>query len=133
MGPQTTEAGTAGFGKRRLNRRKSSRELIALEAILSTLSASQTAMLEDVSSIGARFGVANSPDAGKDMLVRIGPVVMLAKIDWRDRNGCGVLFDEPISDQELRQLRVKHLSSSLASLSEEELLAARRSIGGPVR
>jgi hypothetical protein len=121
------------LGKPRWNRRTGSRESIVVEGIVSTLATSRTVILDDISGKGARFRSAQSPELGKDVLVRIGHISALAKVVWRNDRGCGVQFDQQVGEHDLARLRAEDISSSIADLSGEERLAAQEWISGFAR
>ena len=114
-------------------RRVAEREPVSLPAWISTISASWTADVVDVSQTGAKLSGHEMPPPGTDLLVRVGPVDVLATVVWQSDDVCGVTFDRSVSEADLAQLRRETRWASLTKLTPEERLAAQDWLTGLAR
>ncbi len=115
------------FGKRLDGvggRRIAAREPVLLPVRITTVSASVGADVINISCTGAKLRGSNLPDEGADLLVRVGPVDVLATVVWRCGEVCGVTFDGEIGEADVAQLRRETRWASVTKLSPEERLAA---------
>ena len=77
----------------------------------------------DVSRTGARLEAADLPAAGKDVILRCGPIDTLGTVVWKSRGQCGVHFDEPVGGQDLVALRAVAVATEQVGMTPEELQA----------
>ena len=94
-----------GFGRRTdgpTGRRRAVRERMNLPVSLYSVEQSRVALLADVSSSGCRLQGSALPEVGQDVLLRAADVELFGQIVWKDGVDRGVMFDEAISDADLR-------------------------------
>ena len=87
-------------------RRSAPRASATLIAIVTTLTASHSAVLLDVSATGLRLEGPDLPRIGEDLFVTIENVVAFGTVVWANANVRGIAFDEPLKpgdEQKLRQ------------------------------
>lgn len=104
----TREKALPGFGKRidgPGGRRRARREPVALAAAALSLDGSRSVLIEDVAPTGAKLRSGQSARSGQQLLVRAGPVEILASVVWTRRGECGVVFDEPLDESMLELLK----------------------------
>lgn len=113
------------FGKRiGGGRRAAQRQRVEISATITGLESSGLAVLMDVSSTGAKLRGASLPAVGKDVLVRVGVVDVLASVAWSRGNQIGVAFDAPLSPYEMFELRAERSCTPFAELTPEQRVAA---------
>lgn len=115
------------------SRRAASRESVLLSGVVTMLATSRGAVVLDISVSGARLKDRHHPGEGKEVLLKIGDIYRLAKIIWCDEAECGVVFDEPITDEEVAEARRDDVSAALAHLTDDEKLAAQEWLSGFAR
>jgi hypothetical protein len=86
-------------------RRTAPREAAPLVALFSTISHSGRAIVIDVSPTGARLRGAGLPPAGEALEVSIECVRAFASVIWSEGAECGISFETPLTDREVRRLR----------------------------
>lgn len=124
------------FGKRHdgvHGRRSAPRVPTMLSASVLTLDRSQSALLVDVSSQGARLRGCNGINVGSDLWIKVGVVDALATVVWIDADVCGVAFDEAMSAADLVHLRAEARNLLFTRLDPKERLAAQHWIHGFAR
>ena len=87
-------------------RRSAPRASAPLIAIVTTLTASHSAVLLGVSATGLRLEGPDLPRIGEDLFVTIENVVAFGTVVWANANVRGIAFDEPLKpgdEQKLRQ------------------------------
>ena len=97
-----------GFGRRTdgpTGRRRAVRERLSLAVSLYSVDQSRVALLADISKSGCRLQGMGLPGVGQDVLLKAGDVELFGQIVWRDGPERGVMFDEPISEADLEDLR----------------------------
>lgn len=109
------------------------REPVLLPVWISTVSASWTVDVVNVSRTGAKLRGHELPAKGTDLLVRVGPIDVLATVVWHCSDACGVTFDQPVSEADVAQLRRENRWASVTKLSPEERLAAEDWLTGFAR
>jgi len=70
-----------------------------------------------------RVKVFKMTPAGKDVILRCGPIDALGTVVWNSRGQCGVHFDEPVGGQDLVALRAVAVATEQAGMTPEELQA----------
>jgi hypothetical protein len=96
------------FGKRMGGgRRSAARREGPLIAVLTTLKASHSAVLADISATGARLRAAQLPDMGEVLTLRIDAVEAFGAVIWVEAGECGIAFDRPLAPDEEQLLRQK--------------------------
>jgi hypothetical protein len=126
----------AKFGKRVDGvdgHRVAAREPVLLPVWISTISTSRTVEIVNISRSGAKLHGDNLPETGTDLLVRVGPVDVLATVVWHHDEACGVTFDRPVSDADVAQLRRETRWANVTQLTSEERLAAQDWLSGFAR
>jgi hypothetical protein len=96
------------FGKRvdvPGGRRRVERERVVLAAAAVTLDKTRSVVVEDVCSSGARLRGRDLPASGQELLVKVGPVDVLASVAWSERDECGITFDPPLQASGVKQLK----------------------------
>jgi len=104
-------------------RRGEPRAYILISASVEALDGRNGVSLLDVSRTGARLEAADLPAAGKDVILRCGPIDALGTVVWNSRGQCGVHFDEPVGGQDLVALRAVAVATEQAGMTPEELQA----------
>lgn len=97
-----------GFGKRvdvPGGRRRARRQPVLLSASALTLGGSQSVIVEDVCATGARLRGRNLPPNGRQLVIRVGAVDVLASVAWRASEECGITFDTPLDQEGVDSLR----------------------------
>ena len=124
------------FGKRLdgvAGRRVAEREAVLLPVWITTVSSSATVDVLNVSRTGAKLRGPDLPGTGSDLLVRVGPIDVLATVVWLCNDVCGVTFENPVSDADVAQLRRENRWASVTRLTPEERLAAEDWLTGFAR
>lgn len=96
------------FGKRidgPGGRRKARREQVTLAAAALALEGSHSVMIEDVGPTGAKLRSRRFGRTGQELLIRAGPLEILASVIWTRHDECGILFDEPLNEDALEFLK----------------------------
>lgn len=114
------------FGKRidRIGgRRHARREPVLAAATALTLNYGKLVVLTNLSRTGARIR-GFSANKGRDVWIRTGSIDTLATVVWRRHDLCGVCFDEPLSERQIREMQRATRISLHGSCTPEEQLAA---------
>jgi hypothetical protein len=115
------------FGKRIdgvYGRRAALREPVALAAVILTLERSYSATVLDVSATGAQLRACGHAAVGQDLWVKVGIIDTLARVAWEEEGLCGVVFDEPLEEEDLDHLRREAKNTLVTWLTPEERVAA---------
>lgn len=118
-----------GIGGRRL----AVREPVLLAASVLTLARARCATVVNVSATGARLRGCGDVAVGEDLWVKVGIIDCLSNVAWRKGDLCGITFDEPLDDDDLRHLRCEAKNTLVMRMSPEERLAATDWITGFAR
>ena len=97
-----------GFGRRTdgpTGRRRAVRERLSLPVSLYSVDQSRVALLVDISKSGCRLQGMALPGVGQDVLLKAADVELFGQIVWKDGPERGVIFDEPITEADLHDLR----------------------------
>ena len=97
------------FGRRAdgpTGRRRAVRERVDLNVSLYSVDQSRVALLIDVSKVGCRLGGSGLPPVGRDVLVKLGGIELYGQIVWKGDCERGVVFDVPMNDADVEDLRV---------------------------
>ena len=97
-----------GFGRRTdgpTGRRRAVRERLSLAVSLYSVDQSRVALLADISRSGCRLLGLALPEVGQDVLLKAAEVELFGQIVWKDGAERGVMFDKPIAEADLEQLR----------------------------
>lgn len=106
VGPDLKGLFMVAFGKcKGGGRRSAPRSSAPLIAIVTTLTASHSAVLLDVSATGARLQGPDLPQTGEDLFVSIERVVAFGTVVWAKESVRGIAFDEPLNPRDEQQLR----------------------------
>lgn len=114
------------FGKRVdgvHGRRGGNRKPVLVAAAMMSVKESGSATLLNVSYTGAKLRGGHLPACGEDALVRVARVEAFGTVVWKDGDLCGIAFDVPLSDAELKILEQQSAAVSIAKLTPEELVA----------
>lgn len=104
-------------------RRVEPRANIVLPASVEALDGRQSISLIEVSRSGARLEGADLPAIGKGVILRCGKLDTFGTVVWAVDGRCGVAFDEPISTQELIEIRHLAVVAERAHMTPEEIQA----------
>src|SRR6478672_7083439 len=85
--------------------RRSAREGVALAASALALDRSRSVIVSDLSAEGALLDGRDLPMPDEDMLVVIGSLETFAKVVWRTGEKAGILFDEPIPEENIARMK----------------------------
>jgi hypothetical protein len=114
-GASSKEELMPGFGKRRDlagSRRGAPRQPVVLVASAVTDGRSQSAILEDVCSTGAKLRCGELPNVGQHLCVKIGSAEFRASVAWVKTEVCGIAFETPIDQDGVRQIKVEGRSGA---------------------
>lgn len=88
---------TDGSGEAQQERRVALRNRINLPARLRTAGSSAAVWLADISELGAGVGMADAPAVGTPVVIRWSCYEVFGTVAWSSSEGCGLMFDMPIS------------------------------------
>ena len=91
-------------------RRDKGRDPVLLNCKLATVIDSRRVVVHDLSCAGAGLRGESLPQAKKDVWIKVGSFEMLGSIVWRKLDSCGVAFDKPLSEQQMKLLRQRSLA-----------------------
>jgi hypothetical protein len=86
-------------------KRQESRARVALEAKLDTLRGRSSGYLLNLSCHGAMVQMADPPRPGHEVILKCGPLDVLAEVAWTEHERCGLQFIEPIAESFVVALR----------------------------
>lgn len=125
-----------GFGKRTDGpggRRAAARSPAFRATGILTRDQSQVGYLLDVSATGARLDGAGNLSVGQDIWLKTEKIDVLAQVVWSAPDMCGVHFDTPLNDLQIKQLTQVPQGAMFARLSPEEKLGAADWMNGLIR
>lgn len=96
------------FGKRidgLGGRRKSLREEVVLAGSALTLDLSRPVVVTDVSPKGAKLIGRELPSKSTNVLLTVGNAELFATVVWSARDECGIIFEEPLTDEQSEHLK----------------------------
>jgi PilZ domain len=91
------------FGK--LGKRAMPRLTVGLDANILLPSRNARATLVDISRKGCRLLLAELPQAGTTLMIKIDRTEALGTVTWVRGGKCGVRFDDPITPQQVERIR----------------------------
>lgn len=98
--------GMSTFGKCKGGGRRSAlRAPAPLMAFVTTLTATHSAVLIDVSSTGARLQGTDLPTTGDELFVNLEGIVAFGTVAWAKGAERGIAFDPPLSTMDEKSLR----------------------------
>ena len=98
------------FGKRvdvPGGQRRTVRKAVVLAASALGFGHSRSVIVPDLSEAGAKLQARDLPDVGDRLLINFGETGLFATVAWRQRNECGILFDQRIDARCVRQLELE--------------------------
>lgn len=104
-------------------RRSQPRAAILLSGSVEAVSGRKRVSLLEVSLEGARLDGPDLPAAGREVVLKCGPVDAFGTVIWASANRRGIQFDRPISARELIELRNASVSAGEAGITPDELQA----------
>ena len=104
-------------------RRAQPRAPILLSGSVDAIAGRKRISLLEVSLEGARLEGPDLPLAGRDVVLKCGPVDAFGTVIWATSNRRGIQFDRPIGTRELLQLRDASVSAEQAGITPDELQA----------
>lgn len=99
---------TRQFGKRAdgpSGRRRAERKSLDVSLSLISIEQSRVAVLADISATGCRLKGYSLPGVGRDVLLKSANIELFGRIVWKGDAQRGVQFDQPLSEQELEDLK----------------------------
>lgn len=114
------------FGKRLDGpggRRHENREPVVLTAALMTVGCSRPVILVDLSKTGAHMRIEAPMQFGQQVWIKAAPVEIFGTVAWVGEGECGILFDDPLGDEDLARLRAQGRITAARRLTPEEQLA----------
>jgi hypothetical protein len=96
------------FGKRidpPGGRRVTPRQRVVLTGSASASDVTQSVVVEDVGSTGAKLRGHDLPDVGTRMLLTIGGMEVTASVAWRKEHECGITFDASLDHDGVHALK----------------------------
>jgi hypothetical protein len=82
-------------------RRGSRRRRVLLSARLSTTTGEQAVQIRDISATGARIEGGSLPRVDSPVVLKRGTFMGFGRLVWADGGAGGILFDEPLDEDEL--------------------------------
>jgi hypothetical protein len=104
-------------------RRTLPRAPILLSGSVEAVSGRKRVSLLEVSLDGARLDGPDLPQAGRDVVLKCGPVDAFGTVIWATSSRRGIRFDTPIRTHELIALREASVSAELSGITPDELQA----------
>ena len=101
-----------------------------LAASVLTLERSACATLAKVSSTGAHLRGCGDVLLGENLWIKVGVLDTLATVASRHGDLCGILFDVPLSQDDLRHFKAEAKNMLVMRMSAEEKAAAQEWIEG---
>jgi hypothetical protein len=86
-------------------RRRFPREPVLLVGAAVTLDRCHSVTLDDVCSTGARLSGRDLPGDGRDVLIRVGELELMASVAWSKRNACGITFENGLESSAVERLK----------------------------
>ena len=114
-------------------RRLALRVQVRIPAGVTTTMTTNAAELLNISATGALLRGSELPRTGKEVLVRFERVEAFGTVAWSQDRVCGVRFDQPMSSDELRSLRLNGGSFSRLDITPDERLATEAWVTGFAR
>ena len=114
------------FGKRMDGpggRRLAPREPVLLTASLLLMDASRGAILIDISATGAQLRTTHLLEEGQSVWLKLPIADLFGTVMWMEDSMAGLLFDEPLDEQELAMIRDKGRVTPCRHLSPDEQIA----------
>ena len=99
-----------------LQRARSPRRRVALSGTLETLQGQIPVACRNLSATGALVEGCNLPAAGRDVVLKVGPLDCFATVVWAAEGRCGLSFDEPVSFEQV--LALHHISADMVARRE---------------
>ena len=94
------------FGKQDGGGRRSKSRLPAgTSGVFTTITRSQAVFVREVSLTGARLEGPSLPEQDEEFVLTLGSLKAFAMVKWVRGTMCGVQFDVPLGENELRQLK----------------------------
>lgn len=124
------------FGKRLDGpggRRHEAREPVLLAAALMALGSSRTVYLLDVSKTGAQLRISEPLLVGQEAWLKIQPADIFGTVVWAEDDHCGIVFDVPLTDEDVALLQARGKVILIPRLSPEEQMAAAEWSAGLAR
>ena len=91
------------------------------------------AELLDISQTGARLKGEQLPPIGQDVLIRFEGIEAFGTVSWSRSGECGIHFDEPLKQLELRRIASVGGQCLHAKFTPDQRLAAEAWSSGFVR
>ncbi|WFL76488.1 PilZ domain-containing protein [Altererythrobacter arenosus] len=91
------------------DRRQAARFAIKCSACFRSVSGERRGVVENVSELGARFTAPSLPAKGVTGLLIFGGNEVFCKVAWTSTEACGVVFDHPISLEDVAALAGKEM------------------------
>jgi hypothetical protein len=104
-------------------RRARPRASILLSGSVDAIAGRKRVSLLEVSLEGVRLEGTDLPAAGRDVVLKCGPVDAFGTVIWATSQRRGIQFDKPISTRELVALRDASVSAEQAGITPDELQA----------
>ena len=95
------------FGKRMdglVGRRASQRQPVSIAVSMFTVDQSRVVILDDLSLTGAKISGHTLPADGQDVSLKLGQLDAFGRVVWSKGRQCGVTFDEPLAEEQLREV-----------------------------
>ncbi len=116
-----------------VRRRTQGRLKVRLPARIDTLSATHSAILENISRKGAKLVVEAPPKCGSNAVLRWDKYEAFGTISWVSGTRCGVLFASGLSEEPLRATLSLDEVTAMSDDTGFESLAAREWVEGSAR
>jgi hypothetical protein len=88
-------------------RRRGARSLSGTPAVFTTVSRSQSTIVQEISCTGARIEGPRLPRIGEEFFLVLGDMHVFATARWIEGSLCGVHFETPLHEDDIHHLRRK--------------------------
>src|SRR5688572_5344487 len=96
----------SGFGKRSGGgRRSDNRSLSGTPAVFTTVSRSQSTIMQEISLTGATIAGPNLPTIGEEFFLVIGNLHVFATAKWVKADNCGIHFEDPLVEKHIHHFK----------------------------
>jgi hypothetical protein len=115
-----------------IGRRENQRARVSLAASLVSVSGTQTVRLNNISQGGACITAQTPMKRGSDVFLRWGAIDAFGTVTWVEGPRCGVMFEEPLTQDDIRDARWQSDHQQTVSRAEGRA-AARDFVSGNLR
>ncbi len=108
---------------------RSPRRRVILSGMLESVTGIQKVAVRNLSCTGAMIEGTTVPPAGREVILKAGPLDCFGRVVWTEGNRCGLHFDEPIEMSDVLALH-RITAEAVEQASQQE--AAEWFLGGGI-